>query len=1098
MTKDGLEYISNFIQSMVCDENIIRIIKQNYTLKLDRYDFDAISLPDNTEGFYCEYSGTKMIKAYEPFLDIIKTMIHKYGTDVEALLDEAGIYSLQKSIFKSYIETGIVKREEDSILGERDYEKGKMIKGIVNLLLKISETNNMFLLLNDAHQMCDSTLEIISELQTRTSYSLKILIITNEMGSVKGYMSRRYNEFIRNCDVLGMVLEWPFEEEYGDRNSENAFVLQNTDEELIKIRNMFFTFAIDQADYYMNMIYQKVELDKVKVSVEYRINMFNLYIVINIYKEDYSSALILCESLKRINAHDMEYMKNYKYYYYKSMASMYTCNEEDAKKNAELCCCTALKLDNEYLLFKAMLLKNMSELIGWKDIWICDKDIEVTEELIHLCYKYNYINHLAHIFVYDFDNDFRLYATAEGVEERTTYVTKGIRLAEQIDNEQFLVEAYRKSVMVASCNGFFATANHFYMKSIEVVKKNKNRFEEANIYNGLGYNCCSVDKYSEANRYYNKALEIFYEEKSTDYILETLYNMGINAILAGDYPHASEYLMTVHNILRMLKKNSLRVSNISKIFGLIALAAFKQGNYYTAQLYTNKSKHFLSYILDCKIEEFHNYLWSDDLFLYFYVSALIADRNGKYEESLADFDNAEEHMKRSGGSMFFNYVHFAVDKSKLLRKIGRYTESVELLKEARVYFNLKGNFLNVRMFDELISTGKWEYPAVTMSLTGVTIDRIMDYIRLESIDNEAKSKRQQLRFFGTFQELVGHQYPSVENETKTLITNFKSNFNLDNLLFISYENEVPEIKFNDFEYEISDEEINIIVEYFKNNTAGFALSKFSNNYHDYEQILKIFDRSKVFSIIAAPIYRSEKLYSIFITLVKIPESWNSVIDREVLDEDDLEMYMLVFRQIIDAIEKYRLNEQLKLQAVTDELTGLYNRKGYYEKIDNLIKEAEETGEKINAAIMYMDLDHFKYFNDTFGHNAGDALLEKFADIFRKSCGEYGDVVRFGGDEFLILLYSADDEIIDGISRKIYELIDKEKGFTGLVCRDSKNKVDIPAEYRTTCSIGIEIGVGMSNVEDFTELQKHADIALYYGKNNGRGKAVRYSEIAAQN
>lgn len=1098
MTKDGLEYISNFIQSMTCDENIVRVIKQNYTLKFNRKDFEAISLPEHMTGFYCGYSGNEMIKAYEPFLDVIRSMVHKDGTDIDTLMKDSKIYSLHKSIFKSYIETGVVSREEDPLLGEQNYEKEKIRRGIVNLLLKVSEKNNIFILLNDAHQMCDSTLEIIEELKTQESYGLKILLITNEMGSVKGYMAERYNSFIQKCDESGMVSDWPYEEEYGDKNVENAFVFQNTEEELDRIKNMFYTFAIEQADYYMNMIYQKVELDKVKVSGSYRINMFAIYIMINIYKENYSSALILCERLKGINAYKLEQIRDYKYYYYKSMANMYACNEEDAKKNAELCYCTALKIKDEFLLFKSMLLKSMAELIGWKDIWICDSDIEVTDELIDLCYKYNYINHLAHIFVYNFDNDYRLYSVVEGIEERTPHTSKGIQLAEQIDNEQFLVEAYRKSVMVASCNGYFATANYFYMKSIEVVKRNKNRFEEANIYNGLGYNCCSVDKYGEANRYYNKALRIFYEEKSTDYILETLYNMGINAILAGDYVHASEYLMSVLNASRLLKKNSLRVSNISKIFGLIALVAFKQGNYYMAQLYTNKSQHFLSYILECSIEEFHNYLWSDDLFLYYYVSALLAERNEKCEEAIKDFDAAEEHMKRSGGSMFFNYVHFAVDKSKLLRKIGRHNEAVALLKEARAYFNLKGNFLNVRKFDELIATGKWECPPMTMAMTSITIDEIMDYIRFESVENEVKSKRQQLKFFGTLQELVGHQYSSVENEIDTLCTNFKSNFNLDNLLFISYENGIPEIKFNDLEYEISEEEINVIVEYFKNNTAGFVLSKFNNNYHDYEQILKIFDRSRFFSIIVAPIYRFEQLHSIFITLVKIPESWNSVIDREVLDEDDIGIYMLVFRQIIDAIEKYRLNEQLRLQAVTDELTGLYNRKGYYEKIDNMIEEAEEKGTKIDATIMYMDLDHFKYYNDTYGHYVGDALLKKFADIFRKSCGKRGYVVRFGGDEFLILLNSVDGKLIDSISRRIYELIDKENGFTGLVQKYSKDGVDIPLECRATCSIGIETGRGMTSAGDFSEVQKHADVALYYGKNNGRGRAIRYSEIAAKN
>lgn len=1095
MNKEGIEYISNFIKSMICDENIVRIMKQNNALEISSIDFFSLDLPDNINGFFCEYSPTIMIKAYDPFLGIIKDMVERYNMDVDRLLEEAEIYSLQQSIFKSYIQTGHVRRDEKPILGERDYEKSKFIKGIVNILLKISEERDIFILINNANQMCDSTLNVIKELGQYNSYRLKVLVITNEMGNIKGYIVEELNSYIKKIDSMGLVLDWPFEESEaeGQRRKDVTIVLKNSEEELTDIWDMFYTYAIDQAEYYMNMIYQKVELDKVTVTGEYRIHMFNLYIYICIFKENFSYALVLCDKLKMFNGGILEDEKNFKYYYYKSMANMFISNEEDGKRDAERCYRIAEKMDNEFMIFEALILKNMAQLAGWKNIWICER-IDVPDRLIELCYKYNYMNHLAHMFVYCFDNEGELYSKVEDVEERIPNVTKGIWLAKKIGNEQFLVEAYRKCVMSASCKGYFATANYFYMKSVEIVKKNNNRFEEANIYNGLGYNCCTADKYSEANRYYNLALEIFYEEKSNDYILETLYNMGTNAILAGDFTHALEHLLAVNNILKVLKKNTLRVCNISKVFGLTAVAAFKQGNYYMAQLYVMKSERFLKCILDYEVEEFHNFLWSDDLFLYFYVSALIAARNEKYGEALELFDKAEKNMIRSTGSMFFNYVHFAVDKAKLLQKIGRYEESINLCREARKYFNAKGNFLRVRMFDEFMNNGKWEYPPMNMAMTSVTIDKIMDNIRVYSIESEAKIKRQQLRFFGTFQEIVNHEYDSIEDLIKTLITNFQMNFSLDSILFISCENEKPELKFSDLEYTIKEEEIERIVEYFKSNTSGFAVSKFSNNYRDYDHILKIFDRSKIFSVIGAPIYRSEKLYSIFITFIKIPESWNAVVDRLVLDEDDMDIYMIVFRQIIDAIEKYRLNEQIIKRAVTDELTGLYNRNGYYDIIDNYLEQAAEQGHGVDITIMYMDLDHFKYYNDTFGHHVGDALLIEFANIFRRSCENYGNVVRFGGDEFLIILDTVEEKIVSNISDNIYRLIEEADGFTDVVRRYKIEGIDIPKSCRATCSIGIEFGKGLLDNEDFSELQKHADVALYYGKNNGRGRAVTYSEI----
>jgi diguanylate cyclase (GGDEF)-like protein len=843
----------------------------------------------------------------------------------------------------------------------------------------------------------------------------------------------------------------------------------------------------------LNIIYQKVELDKVDVSEEYRMNMLVLYILVSLSKENYSYALILCERIKRIHSYRDTVRKEYIYYYFKATANMYIGNEEDAKKNALLCNERAIKMGKEYEIFMSMLLMNMSELSGWKDIWICDKDIKVSDKLIELCYKYRYLNHLAHIYVYCFDNDVSLYNKVEDVEIRTPNVTKGIWLANKLGNDKFLVEAYRKNIMVASINGYFDVAGHFYEKSIEVVKRSGNRMEEANIYNGLGYNSCTADEYNNANTYYSKALRIFYECKSSDYISETLYNLGTNAILAEDYKHATEYLMAVINILAILKKNSLRVCNISKIFGLIAIAYFKQGNIYTAQIYVNKSKNFLRYILEYCDADSYSLLWDDDMFMFFYVSALIDWKNGKIDRASEEFDKAEVYMRRNTGSKFFNFVHFARDKAKFLEKIGKQDEAKSLLREAKEYFKANGNPLRTNMFEELLTKGKWDCPVMDMSLKDITIEEIMEFIKLECIENDAKARRNHIRFFGTFQELINQPYHNVESQIDTLVINFKNNFKLDNLILINCENDSAKIRYSDLEYDISEEEINTILDYFKDNSSGFVLSKFDNNYYDYDKVVRIFDRSKVFSIVCVPIFRNEKLYSVFITFVKIPESWNSVIYRDALDNEDMELYTIVFRQILDAMEKYKLNERLIRQSVTDELTGLYNRKGYYEIVDRMIKNSRKKGKAINCTFMYLDLDHFKYYNDTFGHQVGDGILKKFAEIFSEACGDEGFVVRFGGDEFVMLLNTIDKDKINSIVKKIYDLIEIEDGFSATVYKYSNKKVYIPEDFRATCSIGVDIGENMHNISDMTELQKHADNALYNVKYSGRGRMMIYGE-----
>lgn len=1097
MTKEGLEYISDFIKIMSGEESIVRIMKQNYLVKIGRSNFDKIILPDNTDGFFCEFSGIDIIEAYEPFLSTLKSIVNKYDMDIESLMEKAEIYRLHRGIFKSYIQTGAAKRQESLLVSERDFEKSKFIEGLIALILEVAEQHPIFILINNAKKICASSLDILEKLQEKTSLNLNVLVITSEEGDADSYVSEKYNEFMQKNTLLGIVMDGVLEEKESVKKKEKSLVFKNTLEELVQIENMLNTLAIEQAEYYIELIYQNVEVDKAYVSEDYRMKMLTLYASASIYSENYSYALIACDKFRQYRVNDKYKWQEYHYFYYKALADMYTGNEDEAIEASRNCIEVAKRIGDDFLIMQSMLVENMSYLSGWKDIWISSNtDIGVTDTVIELCKKYHYMNHLAHVLVYSYHNDCEKFDNPDDIERRIPEVFTGIELAKDLGNDAFLIEAYRKCIMMASCGGYFETTSYFYLKSVEIVKKDNNKFEEANLYNGLGYTSCTADRFEAANTYYNKALKIFYDNNSDDYILETLYNMGLNAILAADYTHALEFLIAVNNIIRILKKDSLRVCNISKVFGLIAIAAFKQGNYYTAQMYCDKAEQFLGDIIYRSIEEFETYLWSDDMFLYMHVKALMAEYAGRYEEALDYYQKSEVFMQKSSGNKFFSYVYHAEDMAKLLRKLGKNDEALVLLKSAREFFDNAGNPIRLEMFEDYINKGKWTPPVMVMDLQNVTMAQIMDCIKLKRIENEAVSTRNHLRFFGTFQELVNNnEYKSVGHITEKLITTFEVNFNLDNILYISCEDGNGKIDFSDLDYEITEENVKELVEYFEANTAGFALSKLSNNYNDYQTILKIFEKSKIFSIIGAPIYRFDKLHSIFISFVNIQESWNAPVGREVLDDDERNIYMIVFRQIIDAIEKFKLNEEIKQQAITDELTGLYNRNGYYKILDRYVEDVRKSGKGNDTTIMYMDLDHFKYYNDTFGHHLGDELLKEFAGIFVKASENYGDVIRFGGDEFIILLNSAEDETIDRVVSSVYKQIKDEDGFSAFVSRYNDAQIVIPQDYRATCSIGIGVGKGLSSIEEYSELEKHADSALYYGKKNGRGRAVRYEEIA---
>ena len=118
LNNEELEYISDFISDMYTDDNVVRILKQNYAFIFNESDYKKLEIDSNYSSFYFDYSGTKLLKAYEPFLDIIRDIIIKYKLNINEILDELKTYSLNNNLFISYVETGYSSPIEEPIFSE--------------------------------------------------------------------------------------------------------------------------------------------------------------------------------------------------------------------------------------------------------------------------------------------------------------------------------------------------------------------------------------------------------------------------------------------------------------------------------------------------------------------------------------------------------------------------------------------------------------------------------------------------------------------------------------------------------------------------------------------------------------------------------------------------------------------------------------------------------------------------------------------------------------------------------------------------------------------------------------------------------------------
>ena len=175
-----------------------------------------------------------------------------------------------------------------------------------------------------------------------------------------------------------------------------------------------------------------------------------------------------------------------------------------------------------------------------------------------------------------------------------------------------------------------------------------------------------------------------------------------------------------------------------------------------------------------------------------------------------------------------------------------------------------------------------------------------------------------------------------------------------------------------------------------------------------------------------------------------------------------------------ALENARLHRAVERQAVTDELTGLANRRRFSETLTLEVRRADRFGHPL--ALVLADLDDFKLVNDRFGHQAGDEVLQRFAAVMRESVRAVDLAARYGGEEFALLL---PDTGLDGARRLAERLSDS---FSGLVLHDP-----VHGDLRVTASFGV---AAYPEAPTSDELLAAADRALYSAKAAGKNRVAR--------
>jgi len=238
--------------------------------------------------------------------------------------------------------------------------------------------------------------------------------------------------------------------------------------------------------------------------------------------------------------------------------------------------------------------------------------------------------------------------------------------------------------------------------------------------------------------------------------------------------------------------------------------------------------------------------------------------------------------------------------------------------------------------------------------------------------------------------------------------------------------------------------------------------------------------SEIFPLLSSK--SSEKDKNLVITFpIVIKNNVSGVIlgEREETKGDfsdkDIELLNTLGNQTAIALENAQLYKKNQMLAITDGLTNLHNHYFFQKRLSEELRRADRY--TLHLALLMIDIDHFKKYNDTYGHPAGDIVLKDMAKIFMKNTRATDFTARYGGEEFTIILPETNNDGAMLIAERIFNDVRKH-GFPG---KNPRSKVKMT----------ISMGISYYPREETTaaELIKKADQKLYQAKKSGRDQIV---------
>lgn len=1047
------------------------LYNSSFNNELKAVVFDAISLDYISINDYFETQEDIMYYSYMfndndipspfyPFIYCIKDFFgHRSIAKTKEVFDELSIYFLHYDMLLSYIFEKPYIREPEVLRDEVYYESSIILESIVKLLDYISKFSDLVFYIGNLQFASESVIKLLQCLMQQYS-GINLLLLMSIDSDILGYEEEHkvLDEFIEIADNKDVLVRVDSNYYVGDTYINNDKT--STEEKMLRLYENFDFLAIADCIKYAKPMYIEFNNNMSNIqSIEY-MKLLKLLGKSHYLLKDKEAALFY-DNIALSMAMDIDDQEEICDLHVRLAYDYSIRGEYDlARKHALVAMDVAKELNNEKLIYKCLFLNFIIDKEGrFLDI---QADMKSFNRLIEMTKKYGYDNYLAMIYT----NPHELHDHFEVIKNQE--FDEGIEIAKRLGNSYQLSVAYHNKGIYHSKVGHVEEAFAYYKKSQRLKEGIGDNKRIAYIYNSLGYHYFLTEQYEASHIEYFKSFNASALSRDYNEVCMTLYNMALNVFMYGDYELVCDYIVKLIRLMKMIKINDMKYHSKKMIYNIYIISLIKSGEvikardvYYKVKIWGLKS------IEDKKEEDFLNEMME------FFIA---------YEENTAEeiLVGAERFITKEELSLIHFRKFYYVEKILFLKQKTNknYMKEINTFKSEIIEENSSETLkkLNLLADPKLVGifpkqdhiftdiSNDFERTLYTAKIDGNLLklrNRINETNFLNLVLNMLVNEEDMDAVLIRLQQLI-HDNTKVEKSYCRIVKGTRyEKLNVNNQKMIINEVYVERI--------------------FSNITDKSKASILQLGSASLMTLKKVYGYS---SVMYMPIFVGGKRKAEFILMTQRQEN--------KLNLDDLSIFTLVARQVGEIIERINnnkaikaMNLKLKHLSTTDLLTGLYNRNALENQLQSE-KQNVNKGDLEHLVILFIDLDNFKYYNDTFGHGVGDQVLVHFANILKTVTNEDDFVARFGGDEFVIILKEYSDDEAQKLVSEIYQKIKELSYFEKLVGRLIYKQVNIPKEYRLSCSIGMSSLVNQEQ-KDVDDLLKLSDQALYKAKGEGKNR-----------